>query len=78
MTISTTAGFSENALRILKTRYFLKTAKGELIDKTPADLFGRVAKSVAAAERSSKERDHWSRIFFELMMARDFLPTARR
>jgi ribonucleoside-diphosphate reductase alpha chain len=76
MTTSTAAGFSENALRILKTRYFLKTEKGELIDKTPADLFGRVAKSVAAAERSPKDRDHWSRIFFELMMARDFLPNS--
>ena len=44
-----TAGFSENALKILKARYFLKSEKGELIDKAPADLFRRVADHVASA-----------------------------
>ncbi len=76
MTTSASAGFSANALRILKTRYFLKNEKGELVDKTPADLFLRVARAVAAAERTARDREIWAKRFFDLMMARDFLPNS--
>ncbi|MHB8055107.1 MAG: adenosylcobalamin-dependent ribonucleoside-diphosphate reductase [Candidatus Aminicenantales bacterium] len=75
-TAASTAGFSDNALRILKTRYFLRNEKGELIDKTPADLFVRVARSIAAAERTLKDRELWAKKFFDLMIARDFLPNS--
>jgi ribonucleoside-diphosphate reductase alpha chain len=71
-----TSGFSTNALRILKARYFMKNEKGELLDKTPADLFGRVARVVAAAEKSQKGRQKWAQAFLEVMMARDFLPNS--
>jgi hypothetical protein len=30
-------GFSPNAMRILKARYFMKNAKGEFLDKAPSD-----------------------------------------
>ena len=69
-------GFSENALRILKARYFLKNDKGDFLDKGPADLFHRVAKAVASAEKSPKDREKWGRAFYEAMMARDFLPNS--
>jgi len=71
-----THGFSENALRILRSRYFLKNDKGDFLDKSPADLFGRVAKAVAAAEKTSADRTRWAQAFFEAMMARDFLPNS--
>ena len=32
-------GFSPNAMKILRTRYFMKNEKGEFIDKKPSDLF---------------------------------------
>ena len=35
-------GFSENALRIMEARYFMKSESGDLIDKKPGDLFSRV------------------------------------
>jgi len=69
-------GFSPNALRILKARYFMKNERGELLDKTPSDLFRRVAGYVAEAERSAEDRRTWSRKFFDVMMARDFLPNS--
>lgn len=69
-------GFSENALRILKTRYFLRNEKGDPADKTPADLFARVARAVAEAERTPRDRERWASTFFDLMMARDFLPNS--
>jgi ribonucleoside-diphosphate reductase alpha chain len=69
-------GFSPNAMRILKARYFMKNAKGEFLDKAPSDLFGRVAKFVASAERTPARREVWARTFFAAMMARDFLPNS--
>jgi len=69
-------GFTDNAIRILKARYFLKNEKGEFLDKTPSDLFGRVARYVATAERSAADRKAWAKTFFEAMMSRDFLPNS--
>ncbi|MBM3294213.1 MAG: adenosylcobalamin-dependent ribonucleoside-diphosphate reductase [Candidatus Aminicenantes bacterium] len=69
-------GFSENAVRILKSRYYLKNEKGDFIDKSPADLFRRVAAHVASAERTPQDRTRWAQAFFEAMIARDFLPNS--
>jgi ribonucleoside-diphosphate reductase alpha chain len=69
-------GFSPNAIKILKTRYFMKNEKGELIDKKPSDLFLRVAEYIASAEKTPAERKKWAEKFFEVMMARDFLPNS--
>ncbi|MBC7349006.1 MAG: adenosylcobalamin-dependent ribonucleoside-diphosphate reductase [Candidatus Aminicenantes bacterium] len=69
-------GFSPNAIKILKTRYFMKNEKGELIDKKPSDLFRRVADYIASAERKPADRQKWADKFFEVMMARDFLPNS--
>ncbi len=68
--------FSENALKILRARYFMRNEKGEFLDKEPADLFLRVAQFVASAERTKKEQASWARKFFEVMMDRDFLPNS--
>jgi ribonucleoside-diphosphate reductase alpha chain len=70
------AGFSENALKILKARYFLKNEKGELIDTTPADLFRRVAGHIASAEKSKADRKKYAEEFFRAMVDRDFLPNS--
>ena len=71
-----TQGFSDNAIKILKARYFMKNDKGEFIDKEPADLFRRVAGFVATAEKGRAERDRWTEAFFKVMMDRDFLPNS--
>lgn len=68
--------FPPNAIKILKTRYFMKNEKGELIDKKPSDLFRRVADYIASAENKPAERQKWADRFFEAMMARDFLPNS--
>lgn len=70
------AGFSENALKILKARYFLKNEKGELVDKSPEDLFRRVAGHVASAEKTKALRERYAGEFLRAMMARDFLPNS--
>jgi len=69
-------GFSENALKILKARYFMKNESGDFIDREPADLFRRVADYVASAERTQKDRERWAQTFFDVMAARLFLPNS--
>jgi ribonucleoside-diphosphate reductase alpha chain len=71
-----TYGFSKNALRILKTRYYMRDEKGNLLDKSPADLFRRAADFVASAEKSDEERRKWAGRFFDLMIHRTFLPNS--
>ena len=61
-------GFSQNALRILKARYFMKSEEGDFLDKKPADLFARVAKHIALAEKTNKDQQLWEKKFFKVMM----------
>jgi ribonucleoside-diphosphate reductase alpha chain len=63
-------------MRILKARYFMKNEKGEMLDKSPSDLFSRVAHHIALAERTAADRKSWAKTFFEAMMNRDFLPNS--
>ncbi len=68
--------FSQNAIRILKARYYMKDGKGEFLDKSPADLFKRVAAFIASAEKSNTDQQKWARKFFKVMLDRDFLPNS--
>jgi ribonucleoside-diphosphate reductase alpha chain len=65
-------GLSANALRVLEARYLLRDRERRLIE-TPAQLFERVAKAVAAAE---KERSRWEERFHALLAAGEFLPNS--
>ncbi len=69
-------GFSENALRILKARYFMRNEKGELLEKTPSQLFKRVADFIASAEKNERLRKYWAKNFLEMMIRRDFMPNS--
>ncbi|NOR15538.1 MAG: adenosylcobalamin-dependent ribonucleoside-diphosphate reductase [Candidatus Aminicenantes bacterium] len=68
--------FSQNAIRILKARYYMKNDKGEFLDKSPADLFKRVATFIASAEKTKPDQQKWARKFFKIMLGRDFLPNS--
>jgi ribonucleoside-diphosphate reductase alpha chain len=69
-------GFSENALKILKARYFKKDEKGELIETKPSQLFKRVSKYIAGAEQSKADKKYWENKFYKAMMDRDFMPNS--
>ncbi len=69
---------SENALRVLESRYLAKDERGEIME-TPEELFRRVARHIASAERAfgadeARVREVEER-FHELMTSLDFLPT---
>lgn len=70
---------SENAVTILQSRYLIKDEKGECIE-TPAELFSRVALSVAKAEAqygaTPAEIKKWHKIYYDLMAELRFLPNS--
>ena len=68
--------FPENALKILRARYFKKDEKGTLLESKPSELFRRVARFVAQAEKSDADRKLWEENFFQAMMRKDFMPNS--
>ena len=69
-------GFSENAMKILRARYFKKNEKGELVEKKPSHIFRRVARYIADAEKTKEEKKYWEERFFRSMMDMDFMPNS--
>ncbi len=73
--------YSENCLSVLRRRYLMKNEYGEVIE-TPEQMFRRVAKHVAGAERlfNPKLTDEEMAIieeeFYHLMASLDFLPNS--
>ncbi|MCS7278740.1 MAG: adenosylcobalamin-dependent ribonucleoside-diphosphate reductase [Thermodesulfobacteriaceae bacterium] len=69
----------ETAYTILSQRYLLKNEKGEIIE-TPEELFERVAKAVASAERNFSKNSgletFYAEKFYEMMVSFDFLPNS--
>ncbi|MEW6571684.1 MAG: adenosylcobalamin-dependent ribonucleoside-diphosphate reductase [Nitrospirota bacterium] len=67
---------TENALRVLKARYLLKDAKGNIVEK-PEEMFRRVAKTIASAESLyGGQPEEWEERFYKLMANLEFLPNS--
>jgi len=60
-----------NAIQVLRKRYLLRDKNGKVIE-TPSELFRRVARTIASAEK--KENKKWENRFYELMTSRQFMP----
>jgi ribonucleoside-diphosphate reductase alpha chain len=67
-------GLNENALHVLERRYLLRDDQGRSIE-TPAEMFRRVARAVAAAEPPG-ERPGWAERFEQRMSSLEFLPNS--
>ncbi len=68
--------FPENALKILRARYFKKDEKGALVESRPSELFRRVSRFIARAEKSDADKKLWEEKFFQAMMQKDFMPNS--
>lgn len=69
---------SENARRVLERRYLKKDGKGKVIE-TPEQLFRRVAKHIAKAEKEYGDETHvrkMEEIFYSMMTEFKFLPNS--
>lgn len=72
---------SENALKVLESRYLRKDENGKIIE-TPQQMFQRVAQNIAAAEKiynpdiSDEKRLKIEEKFYRLMATLEFLPNS--
>jgi len=69
---------SANALKVLQRRYLKKGENGEVLE-TPEEMFRRVAKAIAQAERlynPAAPVEEWESTFYELMTSLEFLPNS--
>ncbi|MCG9479903.1 MAG: vitamin B12-dependent ribonucleotide reductase [Actinomycetia bacterium] len=70
---------TENAIKVLERRYLKRDQKGDLLEN-PNDMFLRVAKNIASAEKnygkSEQEIAEIERKFFDIMSDLDFLPNS--
>ncbi len=62
--------------KVFLDRYSLKDAKGNPLEKTPEEMWKRVAKGIANVEKP-KDRKKWEKKFFEVMSDFKFLPGGR-
>jgi len=69
---------SANALKVLQRRYLKKGENGEVLE-TPEEMFRRVARAIAQAERlynPAAPVDEWEDTFYQLMTSLEFLPNS--
>lgn len=73
------ASFSENALKMMKKRYFLTREDGR--EESPADMFRRVARALAQVEKNYGASEEFvnktAEEFFEIMAKKEFTPAGR-
>ena len=74
-----TLDLSPNAVTVLERRYLVKDDQGRPVER-PADLFWRVARTIAEPERaygaSDKAVEGLAETFFELMASRAWMPNS--
>ncbi len=69
---------SANALKVLQRRYLKKGENGEVLE-TPEEMFRRVARAIAQAERlynPAAPVEEWEETFYQLMTSLEFLPNS--
>jgi ribonucleoside-diphosphate reductase alpha chain len=67
---------SANALKVLQARYLLKDEDGKVVE-TPAGMFGRIARTVAASEKPyGGDAAFWEERFHALLSSLKFLPNS--
>jgi ribonucleoside-diphosphate reductase alpha chain len=71
------AGLNTNAREVIEARYLRRDGRGRIVE-TPDGMFRRVARAVAAVERShgapSADVRRWEALFYGMMAAGEFLP----
>ena len=69
-------GLPYTSIVVLKNKYLQKNDSGQVIE-TPKDLFKRVSKALARAEKTAKLKKTWERKFYKSMKYLEFLPGGR-
>ncbi len=70
-------GGDELRARVFYEKYALRNASGEIIEKTPEDMWHRVAREIASPEKNKKLKEQWENNFFWLLSNFKFIPGGR-
>ncbi len=62
--------------KVFLDRYALKGKEGELLEKTPEEMWRRVAKGIAANEKKA-DQTKWEKAFYDVMEGFKFVPAGR-
>ena len=66
---------NENALHLLEQRYYLKDLEtGKLVEHSPEEMFRRVAKYIAKAEKTVELQNEWENKFYNIINKQLFMP----
>jgi len=63
--------------QVFLDRYALKDKEGKPVEKTPEEMWRRVARGIAKAEKNEKARKFWEKKFYEAMVGFSFVPAGR-
>jgi len=63
--------------KVFLDRYSLKDSKGEPLEKTPEEMWKRVADAIASVEKTPKKQKEWSETFYKAMEDFKFVPGGR-
>ena len=70
-------GGDELRARVFYEKYALRDQSGKIIEKTPEDLWNRVAKEIASPEKTKQLREEWKEKFYWLLSDFKFIPGGR-
>jgi ribonucleoside-diphosphate reductase alpha chain len=63
--------------RVFYEKYALKDQNGIVVERTPVDMWGRVARELASVEGTDEKRREWEKKFYWLMENFRFIPGGR-
>jgi ribonucleoside-diphosphate reductase alpha chain len=63
--------------RVFYEKYALKNESGVVIERTPVDMWGRVAHELASVEQTDEKRKEWEKKFYWLLENFRFIPGGR-
>jgi ribonucleoside-diphosphate reductase alpha chain len=63
--------------RVFYEKYALKDEQGITVERTPVDMWGRVARELASVEETDEKRREWEKKFYWLMENFRFIPGGR-
>ncbi|HKW04599.1 MAG TPA: adenosylcobalamin-dependent ribonucleoside-diphosphate reductase, partial [Nitrososphaerales archaeon] len=63
--------------RVFYEKYALKDPNGVIVERTPQDMWGRVARELASVEASEEKRSEWRKKFYWLLENFRFVPGGR-
>ncbi len=63
--------------KVFMDRYSLKDARGNPLEFYPEQLWARVARGIAAVEKTDEKRAEWEKLFYEALRDFQFVPGGR-